>query len=306
MEERGKGVKKKEDFFTIFPPFPFRVSFSLTTLITLTTLTTFLLLLTGCKTSSGVGTVDVAGAKAHNEFFDSMQKQAFQYETFSSRANMDLDVSGKSYSSRVDIKIVRDSALQLSIQPLLGIELFRAEFTEEGLTIIDRMNKRYVSESYATLKGKLPVAFNYYNLQALFSNHIFIPGEQAIVREQYNRFKLKQEGSVAEIQIKDVMQLLYVFMADGEEKLLSTYVTDKSEQFALQWLYTDFRMTDGQPFPMLMDIELFDKGSSVGQMKIYFSKIQTNTPVKTDTSIPDKYKRVTFEQVLKGLTDSKK
>jgi hypothetical protein len=300
MEERRKGGKRKEDFFVIFSSFPFRISFSLTTL------TTFLLLLTGCKTFTRVGTVDVSGVKAHTELFDSMQKQAFQYETFSTRANIDLNVSGKSYSSRVDIKIVRDSALQLSIQPLLGIELFRVEFTEAGLTIIDRMNKRYVSESYAAVKGKLPVAFNYYNLQALFSNHIFIPGEQEIDREQYNRFKLKQEGSTTEIQIKDAMQLLYVFRADGEEKLLSTYVTDKSEQFALQWFYADFHMADGQPFPMLMDIQLFDKGSPIGQMKIYFSKIQTNTPVKIDASIPDKYKRVTFAQILKGLTDSKK
>jgi hypothetical protein len=272
----------------------------------LPTLLIFLVLLTGCKTSTKVGMVDVTGAKAHHAFFDSMQKQAFRYETFSSRANMELDISGKSYSSRVDIKIIRDSALQLSIQPLLGIELFRAEFTEEGLTIIDRMNKRYVSESYATLKGKLPVAFTYYNLQALFSNHLFIPGEQAIAREQYNRFKLKQAGSTSEIQLKDAMQLLYVFRADGEEKLLSTAVTDPSGQFALQWLYADFRMTDGQPFPMLMDVQLFDKGSSVGQMKIYFSKIQTATPVKIDTSIPDKYKRITFAQLLKSLTDSKK
>ncbi|MDR1161217.1 MAG: DUF4292 domain-containing protein [Tannerellaceae bacterium] len=260
----------------------------------------------GCKTSTKVGKVDVAGAKAHQEFFDSMQKQAFQYETFFARANVDLDVPGKSYSSRVDIKMVRDSALQLSVQPLLGIELFRAEFTREGLTVIDRMNKRYVSESYAALKGKWPVAFTYYNVQALFSNHLFIPGEQEIARQQYNRFKLKQEGSTAEIQIKDAMQLLYVFMADGEEKLLSTYVTDPSEQYALQWLYTDFRMADGQPFPMLMDIQLLDKGSPAGQMKLYFSKIQTNIPVKIDTSIPDKYKRVTFAQIVKSFTESKK
>ncbi|MDR1624584.1 MAG: DUF4292 domain-containing protein [Tannerellaceae bacterium] len=263
-------------------------------------------LLAGCKTSTKVGTVNVVGAKAHAAFFDSMQKQAFRYETFSARTNVELDAPGKSFSSRVDIKIVRDSALQLSVQPLLGIELFRAEFAGEGFTIIDRMNKRYVSESYAALKGKWPVAFTYYNLQALFSNHLFIPGEQEITPKQYNRFKLKQEGSTAEIQLKDAMQLLYTFMADGEEKLLSTYVTDKSEQYALQWLYTDFRMVDGQPFPMLMDVQLFGKGSPSGQMKIYFSKIQTNTPVKIDTSIPDTYKRVTFAQIVKGLTDGKK
>jgi hypothetical protein len=263
-------------------------------------------LLAGCKTSTKIGTADVAGVKAHADFFDSMRKQAFQYETFSARTNVELDAANKSFSSRVDIKMVRDSALQLSVQPLLGIELFRAEFTREGITIIDRMNKRYVSESYAALKGKLPVTFNYYNLQALFSNHLFIPGEQEITRKQYNRFKLKQEGSAAEIRIKDAMQLLYTFLADGEEKLLSTCVTDNSEQYALQWLYTDFRMADGQPFPMLMDVRLLDNGSPAGQMKIYFSKIRTNTPVKIDTSIPDKYMRVTFAQIVKGLTDSKK
>lgn len=266
----------------------------------------FLFLLGGCKTSTKVETVDAVSAKAHLEFFESIQKQAFQYETFSARTNVDLTVPGKSLSSRVDIKIVHDSVLQLSVQPLLGIELFRAEFNQNGLVIIDRMNKRYVSESYADLKGKLPITFNYYNLQALFSNHIFIPGEQKISQKQYNRFKLKQEGSAAEIQIKDAMQLLYIFMADGEEKLLSTYVTDKSEQYAMQWLYADFRLVDTQPFPMMMDIQLSDQGEAMGQMKIYFSKIQIDTTLKIDTSIPDKYKRVAFAQIIKGLTDNKK
>lgn len=267
----------------------------------------FLLLLAGCKTSTKVGTVDIAGAKAHHAFFESIQEKAFQYETFSARTNVEINMPGKSpLSSRVDIKITRDSALLLSIQPLLGIELFRAEFNTEGVIVIDRMNKRYVSESYATLKGKLPVVFNYYNLQALFSNHLFMPGEQQIAQKQYNRFQLKQEGSTAEIQIKDAMQLLYTFMADGEEKLLSTYVTDKSEHYALQWLYADFRLADGQPFPMLMDIQFVNQGTSAGELKIYFSKIQTNIPVKIDTAIPDKYKRVTFEQITKGLTDNKK
>ncbi|MDR1403108.1 MAG: DUF4292 domain-containing protein [Tannerellaceae bacterium] len=295
---REKEETKKRNFLAIFPVslpssfFPFLL-FSL-------------FLLAGCKTSTKVKTVDVTDAKAHIDFFDSMQEKSFQYETFFARTNVDLHVSGKSFSSRVDIKMVRDSALQLSVQPLLGIELFRAEFTEEGLTIVDRMNKRYVTENYAALKGKLPIAFNYYNLQALFSNHIFIPGEQKIARKQYNRFKLKQTGSTAEIRIKDAMQLLYIFMADGEEKLLSTYVTDSSEQYALQWLYTDFRMTGGQAFPALIDVQLFEKGSPAGQMKVYFSRIQTNTPVKIDASIPDKYKRVTFAQIVESLTDSKK
>ena len=79
------------------------------------------------------------------------------------------------------------------------------------------MNKRYVAERYADLKGQTPIEFNFYNLQALFTNHIFLPGKQYIEPKQFKRFKLNQEGSTAEIKIKDSIGLLYTFFADGEE-----------------------------------------------------------------------------------------
>ena len=148
------------------------------------------------------------------------------------RLNAELKTAKNNMSSRVDLKMVRDSAFQLSVQPFLGIEVFRAEFTVDSIKVVDRMNKRYVAERYADLKGQTPIEFNFYNLQALFTNHIFLPGKQEIDPKQYKRFKLNQEGSTAEIKVKDTMGLLYTFFADGEEKLLSTYITDPSEQYA--------------------------------------------------------------------------
>ncbi len=260
------------------------------------------LFLFSCKTQEKVGTVEIGNAKAHNEFFDSMQKQAFQFNTLSARANVELNIPGREMSSRVDVRMVRDSAFLLSVQPFLGIEVFRVEFNTDSVKVIDRMNKRYVAESYEGLKGETPVTFNFYNLQAMFTNRIFIPGERAIEKRQYNRFKLKQDGATAEIRIKDAMDLLYTFMADGEEKLLSTYVTDRSEKYALQWLYRDFRLTGGQPFPMMMDVNLQKEGVSAGGIKMNFSKIETDVPVNMENSIPVKYKRITFAQIIKGIT----
>ena len=180
------------------------------------------LLLTGCKTTKKVGTVEAGGAKAHNEFFELVQEQAFRYETLTARLNVDLNLPGNSMSSRVDLKMVKDSAFQLSVQPFLGIEVFRAEISVDSVKVIDRMNKRYVADNYANLKGQMPIDFNFYNLQALFTNQLFLPGQQTISPKQYSRFKLKQDGPAAEIQVKDVMGLLYTFMADGGEKILST------------------------------------------------------------------------------------
>lgn len=265
-----------------------------------------LLALVGCKTSKKTGAAEVGGTKAQNEFFESMQEQAFQFQTMSARLNVDLKIPGKEISSRIDLKMVKDSAIQLSVQPFLGIEVFRAELTIDSVKVIDRLNKRYVAECYADLKGQTPIEFNFYNLQALFSNQLFLPGQQSFSSRQYHRFKLSQDGPVAEAKIKDSLGLLYTFIADGEEKLLSTNISDPSDRYALLWGYEDFRVTDKQLFPMLMDVQVLINRASEGGAKLHFSRIQTNESLNMDFSIPAKYKRITFAQVLKSLSNSKK
>lgn len=266
----------------------------------------FIFSLSGCKSSKKVAVSERGSEKTQKEFFTQMQEQAFQFETLTARLNVDLDLPGNTMSSRVDLKMIKDSAFQLSVVPFLGIEVFRAEISVDSVKILDRMNKRYVAENYANLKGQTPIEFNFYNLQALLTNQLFLPGQKEIKPKQYSRFQLTQEGSAAEIQVKDAIGLLYTFMADGEEKILSTRVTDSSEHYALQWNYLSFRQTEGQFFPMKMDIQLQKDGVSQGRIVLNFSRMQTNVPVKMDFSIPSKYTRITLAQIMKSLSKNKK
>jgi hypothetical protein len=263
-------------------------------------LSLFLFLLPGCKSTKKVATVTGGGAaKAHAEFFEAMESRSLRFNTLSARMNAEVMFSGNGVSSRVDLKMIKDSVLVLSVQPFLGVELFRIQMTPDSIRVIDRMNQRYLAESYAGLKGQTPIAFNFYNLQALFINHIFLPGEQGIAG-LYHRFQLKQEDGAAEIKARDSTGLLYTFTADGEEKLLSACLTNASENYALQWLYDDFRLTEKKsPFPMRMNVTLFADGDSQGSIKMNFSRLQTDTPVQTDTPIPEKYRRMTWADVSK-------
>lgn len=265
----------------------------------------FMLALAGCKTARKVGVVESGGIKGHNEFFALIQEQAFRFNTLSARLNVDLDMPGSSLSSRVDLKMVKDSAFQLSVQPFLGIEVFRLELSVDSVKVIDRMNKRYVADNYANLKGQTPIEFNFYNLQALFTNQLFLPGQQEISPRQYNRFKLKQDGPVAEIKVKDAMGLFYTFMADGEEKILSTTISDPSDKYVLQWDYADFRISGGKSFPMRMKADIKADGVSKGGITIAYSRLMKDIPVNMEFSIPSKYKKMTLEQVIKSLTQIK-
>ena len=94
------------------------------------------------------------------------------------------------------------SVCQISVQPFLGIELFRAVISTDSIKLIDRVNKRYVAENYEQIKGQTRLEFNFYNLQALFTNQLFLPGQQTVTAKQFNKFRLNQDGDYAQLQTK--------------------------------------------------------------------------------------------------------
>lgn len=266
----------------------------------------FFLFFTGCKSLRKVATVESGAAKAHMEFFNSVHDQAFKFETFGARINAGLSLPKGELSSRVDLKIIKDSIFQLSVQPILGIEVFRVMMNRDSILVIDRMNRRYLMENYENIRKQTPIAFNFYNLQSLFINHIFLPGEREVGAGLYNRFMLAHPGIMAEAKVKDKMGLQYLFTIDGEEKLMATYISDEKENNALQWSYADFREAEGQVFPMLMDVLLMAGGKVAGEARFSFSRIQTNEPMQLDFSVPQRYTQATFAQLLKSLSGGDK
>ncbi|WP_080902735.1 DUF4292 domain-containing protein [Parabacteroides sp. Marseille-P3160] len=264
-------------------------------------------ILTGCKTAKKIETIQpVVEKREADVFFGLMVEKAFQYQTLNARLNAEIKLPEKELNSRVNLKMIRDSIFQLSVQPFLGIEVFRLQVSPGRVLLIDRLNKRYVDELYENIKGKTPVDFNFYNLQSLFTNHLFLPGKQQILPEQYSEFGLDQEGSTYTIEAKDKMGLLYTFQADGEEKLLSTQVRDSRETYSLQWNYADFQLIGSQPFPMRMDVQLLKGGVPAGKTILNYSDVETNTPVQIDFEVPSKYERITIDQFIKSLSKKKK
>ena len=261
-----------------------------------------LLLLGGCKSSKQVGAVAPGVAKAKQVFLQAMEEQALHYQTLTARLGVEINLPNLQVNStRVDLKMIKDSAFQLSVQPLLGIELFRIEVSRDSIKVLDRMNKRYLAENYEALRAQTPITFNFYNLQALFTNRLFLPGEQTVSESQYDRFRFDQSGTTVLIQAKDPMGLRYTFEADGEEKLLATEMTDAKGQYRLRWGYADFRVVEKQLFPQRMTVEAFKEDNSEGNVQWGVTRMRLDEPVKLDFVIPAKYTQITFEQLVRTL-----
>lgn len=236
--------------------------------------------------------------KAEEAFFDALRDQAFQYQTLSARVQFNLVMgSGKELSSRGQLKVEKDNSLQISIQPMLGIEMFRIELTPDSIKLVDRMNKRYLVEGYTALKEKSKIDFNFYNLQALFTNQLFLPGEAALPANAFKRFRWEQTAEGYVLQTKDKMGLQYLFSADQDEKLFAAKITDNND-YTLQWDYTSFRAVDHQHFPMKMNGILHAKNTN-NSITLNYSRVEVNTPLNMQFTIPSGYERVTLSQIAK-------
>ena len=264
------------------------------------------LLAASCKSTKKVAREESAGAKNRAEFFNRFEKNAFRFETLTARLKADIDLPGKSVGSRVDMKMVKDRVFQLSVQPFLGIEVFRVMISTDSLIVLDRMNKRYVAERLETLQGQTPVDFNFYNLQALFTDRIFVPGSQSVEPKMYRHFTLEETGGNVVASVQDAQHVTYRFTVDRENKLIRTEASDRSDKYSVRWEYTGFRATGDQLFPMMMDVRLWGGSKALGGLKLGFSRVEVDKPVEIDFSVPPRYTRITFAEIVKPLTRGKK
>jgi hypothetical protein len=258
-------------------------------------------LLAGCKSPAGTATTSAGIMKTEEAFFTSVVDHTFRFNTLSARLKLEFSGLQQEFSSRVNLKMIYDDRMQLSIQPLLGIEVFRIEISTDSVKILDRMNKRYMVDSYDNLKGKTEIDFNFQNLQALFTNQVFVPGENEISTKHFRRFRMTKDDNAAKLKLKDSNGILYTFTAGADEKLLSTYIENPSNKQSITWDYNDFNIVNKQQFPMKMTARLLDADISQGTAILTFSSPEINSPLTTDFKIPSGYERVTSEQIIKLL-----
>ena len=77
---------------------------------------------TACKSKQRVVyTTSPVEDKAYHELFSDIITSEFPYLTLSAKLSMGMTSGTRSYSSKANLRIIKDKALQVSIQPLFGV-----------------------------------------------------------------------------------------------------------------------------------------------------------------------------------------
>lgn len=243
--------------------------------------------------------------KTESELFEDIMHKGLEFNTFSSKLNMTFSTGIKTISSKGNLRIINNEAIMLSVQPLFGIEMFRLYVEPDYLIILDRMNKRYVKESFQELKEKNPIGFNFYSLQSLFTNCLFIPEQNDISLQDYSKFKYSASMDNYHLSARDKKSKIdYSFSVNGNDQITLTQLYLPKKGYSLQWNYDQFSLMRNLFFPHEMKIS-----ASTQKLKLdtsfSLSDINLNQPLTLETSIPGSYTKAEISEVLQMFSIKK-
>ncbi|MDR1516577.1 MAG: DUF4292 domain-containing protein [Dysgonamonadaceae bacterium] len=243
--------------------------------------------------------------KENQQLFSDILANQLPFNTLSSKLSLTLSKGPVSRRSKARLKIVADSAIQVSIQPLFGIEVFRLHIDADTLVFLDRMNKRYVKEALSDLKQRYPTGFDLQTLQSLICNRIFVAGKAKPDAGDYAKFNYSDTQNMYYLKSEDKSSgIEYFFSVNADDRIIFTNLVDVDKEYSLQWNYSAFAQLPAGVFPQQMDVSV---GSSTkkAEMSLSFSDTVLDEALQLELSIPKSYVKVAFSDVLKILTSDK-
>ena len=255
-----------------------------------------LFFITSCKTTKKATTKSYE-AKEAKELFSLVADNSLEYQTFSGKMKASVRLGKNNVDINAYLRIIKDEKLQLSLQmPILG-EMFKLAISKDSLILIDRMNKQFVAESMQDIKQTSSFDFNLNNLQALFTNQLFLAGKPAVTTADFQLFTINQEKEQAFLTAKD-KYINYTFTVDYTDHIKNSMMTGNSGKTTMNWSYDNFSPLENKRlFPMQMGMNLNSSTNKLS-LNLAFSKIDLDKDIEIDFNIPKKYNRITLAQAL--------
>ena len=269
-----------------------------------------ILLLSSCKTRQETGRVSMK-QRSNQELISAVLSNTVEYDKFSARLGVKLKPGlGKSTTSvPASLRIIKGEALMLSLQiPILNAEVFRMVVTPDSILLVDRKNKMYVSEALKDIRNVANFAFEYQNLEALFTNQLFIAGKTEVTPADYSLLQIKQEEYEAQITLKGDRGINYSFSSDYTDRIRRTEIeslgsfSKSNKSTKMVWWYDDFELIKDRIFPvkMKMGLKLPDDEAT---MDLSYSKIELDGDFSITFQIPRNSQRITLSQALEIINN---
>ena len=218
------------------------------------------------------------------------------WQTMQTGGNIKLS-AGSSFSSAIQMRMVRDEAIYISLRPVLGIEVGKLIITADSLYAVDKVHKRYLAEKVSILTSGIPVTEK--DVQDIFLGRPFIIGKGTLNEELKPQVTASNDGGKVTITANEQYKGHgYAFSFDKNNRITTlNIVPTGSSAAAYQVKYSDVKKTTAGNI-----VHAIDANATVEKKRMAFTltykNIDWNEQVKIDRNIPSGYTRMSANDLF--------
>jgi len=218
------------------------------------------------------------------------------WQTLQAGGNINLN-AGSSFSSSIQVRMIRDQAIYISLRPLLGIEVGKLIITADSLYAVDKVHKRYIAEKVSILTSGIPVTVS--DVQDIFLGRPCIIGKGTLNEENKSEMTVTQQGNTVVIAPSEHYKGYgYTFTFNKNNRITSLDIVPAgSSTAAYQAKYSDVRNTAAGNIAHSINANATIEKKQVA-LSLSFKDIEWNGKVKMDMGIPGSYKRMSARDLF--------
>jgi len=255
-----------------------------------------------CKTTRKIVETPPAPVKLKGEevisVFDSVLSRQFNFEWLTAKATVDYtDKSGETNTFDVNLRVRKDSAIWISITPLLGIEAARVLINRDSLMILDRVHKKFSARDYNYLEELLKSDVNYDMIQAVIVGNYFPYLKNEKLKSMYEDEPYIILSTLNKRQAKRVQEekdpskpIIQDFWIDGNYRIAKSRITDDKKDRWIEANYKNFMDVNSELFPGNLVVTISSASPII--IKLEYTKVTANEEFTMPFSVPEKYERV--------------
>ena len=217
------------------------------------------------------------------------------WQTMQTGGNIKLS-AGSSFSSAIQVRMVRDQAIFISLRPMLGIEVGRLLITADSLYAVDKVHKRYIAEKVSLLTSGIPVTVS--DVQDMFLGRPFILGKGTLNETLKPQVTVGKASPLVLTANESYKGYGYVFNFDKTGRIASLNIAPTGTAVAAyQVKYSDVRGTPAGNIAhsIIADATIENKKMA---LSLTYKNIEWNGNVKIDRSLPNGYSRMSARDLF--------
>ncbi len=214
-------------------------------------------------------------------FLKKLDSTSIAYNSFNAKLKVEYTGGdGKGRDVNATIRMIRDSAIWVSANAILGIEAMRVLVTKDSVKLLDKLNKMYTARSIDYLQEVTSLPLNLKSLQELIiGNAVFVDSNVVSYSRGNNQFSILSIGP----WFKNLITM------NSENQLVHSKLDDvnMSRSRTAELLYADFDRSNGFGFPRLRRIIVAEKNRL--DISLEYKSYDFNQPLSFPFSIPKNY-----------------